>query len=259
MFFLFPWFWIQAHCVLGLECKHKVFVPIFFIASTASTTFMLQKSYIYFYVEASFKVPGGQGVCFQGPRGLRAGPTGPQGAFRVPGSIFIIAGLEPKLFVFKSSTQQQSYKAHKKGQFCQQDWPSICLCSKDRDCALMACKLVPKWQKAALSGILQIHFVIFSDRHLIWTICILFQIPLKAYMPIYKWSDFYCGRTNKLTNRGIPRGPRGSKKNTNSFNVGLQPYKSLCIWKCQQSLNYESKICYTGGTLAQILDILRPI
>ena len=74
-------------------------------------------------MEASFKVPGGQGVCFQGPRGLRAGPTGPQGAFRVPGSIFIIAGLEPKLFVFKSSTQQQSYKAHKKANFANKTDP----------------------------------------------------------------------------------------------------------------------------------------
>ena len=145
MFFLFPWFWIQAHCVLGLEYKHEVFVPNFFIASTASTTFLLQKSYIYFYVEASFKVPGGQGVCFQGPRGLRAGPSGPQGAFRVPGSIFIIAGLEPKLFVFKSSTQQQSWGANKNGQFCHQDRPSISPYSKYRDRALVAAKLAPKW------------------------------------------------------------------------------------------------------------------
>ena len=149
MFFLFPWFWIQAHCVLGLENKHEVFVPNFFIASTASTTFLLQKSCIYFYVEASFKVPGGQGVCFQGPRGLRAGPTGPQGAFRVPGSIFIIAGLEPKLFVFKSLTQQQSCKANKIGQFCHQDRPSICLCSKVGDRVITAFQLAPKWSKVA--------------------------------------------------------------------------------------------------------------
>ena len=104
---------ICSFCFLGFEYKHtvslvwntstKFLFQFFFIASTASTTFLLQKSYIYFYVEASFKVPGGQGVCFQGPRGLRAGPTGPQGAFRVPCSIFIIAGLEPKLFVFRSA------------------------------------------------------------------------------------------------------------------------------------------------------------
>ena len=52
-------------------------------------------------------VPGGRGVSLQGPRGLRARPTGPQGAYRVSGSIFIIAGLELKLR-FYSSTQQQS-------------------------------------------------------------------------------------------------------------------------------------------------------
>ena len=34
--------------------------------------------------------------------------------------IFINAGLEPKLFEIKSSTQQQSCKAHKIGQFCHQ-------------------------------------------------------------------------------------------------------------------------------------------
>ena len=31
-------------------------------------------------------------------------------------------------------------------------------------------------------------------------------------MPLYKWSDFSCGRTNGLTDRGIPWGPRGPKK-----------------------------------------------
>ena len=43
--------------------------------------------------------------------------------------IFILAGLEPKLLVFKSPTQQQSCKAHEIGQF---SWiphlPNFCSC-----------------------------------------------------------------------------------------------------------------------------------
>ena len=42
---------------------------------------------------------------------------------------FIIDGREPKLFDFKSSSQQQSWSAHKIGQLCHQDQPSTCLCS----------------------------------------------------------------------------------------------------------------------------------
>ena len=70
---------------------------------------------------------------------------GSQGAFRVQSSIFIIAGLEPKLFVFKSLTQQQGWGANKNGQFCHQDQPSISPYSKYRDRALVAAKLAPKW------------------------------------------------------------------------------------------------------------------
>ena len=66
--------------------------------------------------------------------------------------IFMIAGLEPKLFILKSSTQQQSYRAHTIGQFCHQDRPSICLCSKVRDCVMTAFQLAPKWSKVAVIG-----------------------------------------------------------------------------------------------------------
>ena len=59
--------------------------------------------------------------------------------------IFINAGLEPKLFEIKSSTQQQSCKAHKIGQFCHQDRPSNCLGWKVRDRAITAFQLAPKW------------------------------------------------------------------------------------------------------------------
>ena len=66
--------------------------------------------------------------------------------------IFIIDGLEPKLFDFKSSSQQQSCKAHKIGQLCHQDQPSTCLCSKVRDRATTAFPPAPKWQKGANAG-----------------------------------------------------------------------------------------------------------
>ena len=52
---------------------------------------------------------------------------------------------QPEIFVFKSSTQQQSCKAHEIGQFCHQDHPSICLGSKVRDRAMTAFQLAPKW------------------------------------------------------------------------------------------------------------------
>ena len=66
--------------------------------------------------------------------------------------IFIINGLEPKLFDFKSSSQQQSWSAHKIGQLCHQDKASTCLCSKVRDRAMTAFQLAPKWQKGANGG-----------------------------------------------------------------------------------------------------------
>ena len=59
--------------------------------------------------------------------------------------IFINAGLEPKLFEIKSSTQQQSCKAHKIGQFCHQDQPYICLCLKVREGTMSPFQLAPKW------------------------------------------------------------------------------------------------------------------
>ena len=59
--------------------------------------------------------------------------------------IFILAGLGPKWFVFQSWTQRQSCRAHKIGQFCHQDRPSIPLCSKVRDLAIIAFLLAPKW------------------------------------------------------------------------------------------------------------------
>ena len=65
---------------------------------------------------------------------------------------FIIDGREPKLFDFKSSSQQQSWSAHKIGQLCHQDQASTCLCSKVRDRAMTAFQLAPKWQKGANGG-----------------------------------------------------------------------------------------------------------
>ena len=59
--------------------------------------------------------------------------------------IFKIAGLGLILFVFQPLAQQENCKAHKIGQFCHQDQPSICLCSKVRDRAMTAFRLAPKW------------------------------------------------------------------------------------------------------------------
>ena len=59
--------------------------------------------------------------------------------------IFVITGLEPKLFVFKSLPQKQICRAHEIGQFCHQDWRSICLCLKVRDRAIKAFQLAQKW------------------------------------------------------------------------------------------------------------------
>ena len=45
---------------------------------------------------------------------------------------------QPEIFVFKSSSQKQNCRAHKKGQLFHQDQPSTCLCSKVRDRAMTA-------------------------------------------------------------------------------------------------------------------------
>ena len=70
--------------------------------------------------------------------------------------ILINAALEPKIFVFKSSHQKQSCKAHKIDHFCQKDDTSIALCSKVTNRAKITFQLAPKWQKAANGWILQI-------------------------------------------------------------------------------------------------------
>ena len=79
----------------------------------------------------------------------RFGLNRPFQAFAENFYIFIFAGVDPTLFIFKSSTQQQSWRAYKIGQFCHQGRPSICLCSKVRDRARTAFELAPKWEKAA--------------------------------------------------------------------------------------------------------------
>ena len=83
---------------------------------------------------------------------------------------FIIDGREPKLFDFKSSSQQQSWSAHKIGQLCHQDQPSTCLCSKVRDRATTAFPLAPKWQKGAKAGFCKFGSFqpYLTHRHLDW-------------------------------------------------------------------------------------------
>ena len=95
-------------------------------------------------------VPGGGKYPTTPP--WKLGPKPQNHPFRQIFYLSIIAGLEPKLFILKSSTQQQSYRAHTIGQFCHQDWPSICLCSKVRDRVIWAFQLTPKWSKVAVGG-----------------------------------------------------------------------------------------------------------
>ena len=97
--------------------------------------------------------------------------------------IFIIDGLEPKLFDFKSSSQQQCCKAHKIGQLCHQDQASTCLCSKVRDRAMTAFQLAPKWWKAAKGrfckfGSFPPHL---THRQLDWSTKMFFESPFHGY------------------------------------------------------------------------------
>ena len=92
---------------------------------------------------------------------------------------FHVAGLEPKLFILKSSTQQQSYRAHTKGQFCHQDRPSICLCSKVRDCIMTTFQLAPKWSKLAVGGFYKFGFFqpYLTHRQLDWSTMMFIESP----------------------------------------------------------------------------------
>ena len=94
-----------------------------------------------------------------------------------------MAGLEPKPFILKSSTQQQSYRAHTIGQFCHQDRPSICLCSKVRDCVMTAFQLVPKWPKVAVSGFCKFGSFqpYLTHRQLDWSTLMLIESPILGY------------------------------------------------------------------------------
>ena len=97
--------------------------------------------------------------------------------------IFIIAGLEPKLFVFTPSTQQQSSQAQKIGKFCHQHQPSICLCSRVTDRATTAFQLAPKWSKAANGrfckfGSFPPHL---THRQLDWSTKMFFESPFHGY------------------------------------------------------------------------------
>ena len=61
-------------------------------------------------------VPGGGKYPTTPP--WKLGPKPQNRPFRQIFYISIIAGQEPKLFIFKYLTQKQSYKANKIGQFC---------------------------------------------------------------------------------------------------------------------------------------------
>ena len=122
----------------------------------------------------------------------------------------MIADLEPKLFILKSSTQQQSYKAHTKGQFCHQDRPSICLCSKVRDCVMTAFQLVPKWPKVAVSSFCKFGSFqpYLTHRQLDWSTMMFIESPFIWYpiclifAHVVWWSTTPC--TARTTSRRRP-------------------------------------------------------
>ena len=80
---------------------------------------------------------------------------------------FIIDGREPKLFDFKSSSQQQSWSAHKIGQLCHQNQPATCPSSQERDRAKMVFKLALNWLKAGKSKIGSLRWTPVLFDHLI--------------------------------------------------------------------------------------------
>ena len=122
----------------------------------------------------------------------------------------MIAGLEPKLFILKSSTQQQSYRAHTKGQFCHQDRPSFCLCSKVRDCVMTAFQLASKWSKVAVSGFCKFGSFqpYLTHRQLDWSTMMFIESPFIWYPTclifahVVWWSTTPC--TARTTSRRRP-------------------------------------------------------
>ena len=122
----------------------------------------------------------------------------------------MIAGLEPKLFIWKSSTQQQSYRAHTKGKFFHQDRPSICFCSKVRDCAMTTFQLAPKWSKVAVGGFYKFGFFqpYLTHRQLDWSTMMFIESPFIWYPTclifahVVWWSTTPC--TARTTSRRRP-------------------------------------------------------
>ena len=98
--------------------------------------------------------------------------------------IFILAGLEPKLIVFQSGTQQQSCRARKIGVICHQDRPSICICSKARDRTMTALQLAPEWWRAANGGFLRVwQFQSYPiHRELDWSTLMFIESPFLGYL-----------------------------------------------------------------------------
>ena len=125
--------------------------------------------------------------------------------------ISIIASLEPKLFVFQSSTQQQSCKANKIGQFCHQNQCSICLGSKVRDHTMTALLLAPKWQKAANGGFGKFGSFqpYLTHRQLDWATMMFNETPFLGYPTcqlfahvVWWWTALWTARTTRRRRPG---------------------------------------------------------
>ena len=125
--------------------------------------------------------------------------------------IFIIDGLEPKLFDFKSSSQQQCCKAHKIGQLCHQDQASTCLCSKVRDRAMTAFQLTPKWQRGANGGFCKFgpFQPYLTHRQLDWSSMMFIESYFYGYLTclvfahvVWWWRALWTARTTRRTRPG---------------------------------------------------------
>ena len=90
---------------------------------------------------------------------------------------------QPEIFVFKSSSQTQNCRAHKKGQLCHQDQPSTCLCSKVRDRVMTAFQLAPKWLKGANGGFgaFGSYQQYLTHRQLDWSTLVFIKSPFLGY------------------------------------------------------------------------------
>ena len=132
---------------------------------------------------------------------------------------------QPEIFIFKSSTQQQSCTAHEIGQFCHQDHPSICLCSKVRDRAMTAFQLAPKWSKVANGGFCKFGSFqqCLTHRQLDWRSLVFIKSPFLGYPTCLLFAHLVWWSTALWTARTTRR---------------RRPGRSLTLWCITSAENF---------------------